>query len=86
MLKNERNGGIKANSDLMFNKMVLLIAIAFGFAVLAVMILINDQLPDPYMDEIFHVQQTQTYCKGNFSYVCPLFVDHLFVEFLLTYN
>jgi hypothetical protein len=69
MLQNSRNGCLKANSDTMFNKIVILISIAFGFALLAIMILINDQMPNPYMDEIFHVKQTQTYCKGNFSYV-----------------
>ena len=25
------------------------------------------QLPDPYMDEIFHVPQARRYCAGNFS-------------------
>jgi len=67
--KNGRNGGLKPNTDHMFNKIVLLVSIGFGTGLLAIMILINDQQPNPYMDEIFHVQQTQTYCKGNFSYV-----------------
>lgn len=69
MVHNERNGGLKPTTDLMFNKFVVLTSIAFGFAVLAIMILINDQQPNAYMDEIFHVKQTQMYCKGNFSYV-----------------
>lgn len=74
MIRNERNGSIKGNTsaEVMFNKIVILVGFAFGFAVLAVMILINDQLPEPYMDEIFHVQQTQTYCKGNFTHVRPM--------------
>ncbi|KAI6239124.1 Dol-P-Glc:Glc(2)Man(9)GlcNAc(2)-PP-Dol alpha-1,2-glucosyltransferase [Aphelenchoides fujianensis] len=25
-------------------------------------------VPDPYMDEIFHVNQTREYCNGNFTY------------------
>lgn len=29
--------------------------------------LVNQTVPDPYMDEIFHVPQAQAYCAGNFS-------------------
>ncbi|CAG2114312.1 unnamed protein product [Medioppia subpectinata] len=68
----ERQNGFiggKTSAEVMFNKIVILIGTAFGFAILAVMILVNDHLPEPYMDEIFHVQQTQTYCKGNFTYL-----------------
>ncbi|KAF4755952.1 glucosyltransferase, partial [Perkinsus olseni] len=28
---------------------------------------INSYLPDAYMDEIFHVPQTQAYCEGHFK-------------------
>ena len=28
-------------------------------------------VPDPYMDEIFHVPQTQRYCRGDFQYWDP---------------
>ncbi|RIA92946.1 Glycosyltransferase Family 59 protein [Glomus cerebriforme] len=28
--------------------------------------LVNDFVPEPYMDEIFHVSQAKQYCKGNF--------------------
>ena len=33
---------------------------------------INDIQAGPYMDEIFHVPQAQTYCSGNYSYVSTL--------------
>jgi alpha-1,2-glucosyltransferase len=29
--------------------------------------LISNNVKTPYMDEIFHVTQAQTYCNGNFS-------------------
>jgi len=29
--------------------------------------LVNQNVPDPYMDEIFHVPQVQKYCSGNFT-------------------
>ena len=29
--------------------------------------LINRNVPEPYMDEIFHIPQAQRYCAGNFS-------------------
>eukprot|EP01138_Halocafeteria_seosinensis_P005275 gb/GECG01005394.1/.p1 GENE.gb/GECG01005394.1/~~gb/GECG01005394.1/.p1 ORF type:complete len:451 (+),score=7.29 gb/GECG01005394.1/:1-1353(+) len=32
---------------------------------------VNYKVPEPYMDEIFHVNQTQRYCRGNFSYWDP---------------
>jgi alpha-1,2-glucosyltransferase len=40
-----------------------LVSIAIGIAVFT---LINDQVPDPYLDEIFHIPQTFQYCRGNF--------------------
>ena len=29
--------------------------------------LVNTRVPDPYMDEIFHIPQAQKYCDGNFT-------------------
>ena len=29
----------------------------------------QDAVPEPYMDEIFHVPQAQHYCRGNFTHV-----------------
>ncbi|KAI8975572.1 alpha-2-glucosyltransferase Alg10 [Mycotypha africana] len=34
----------------------------YGFAKL-----INDKVPDPYMDEIFHIPQAQQYCRGRYT-------------------
>jgi len=28
---------------------------------------VTDQVPEPYMDEIFHIPQAQAYCAGNYS-------------------
>ncbi|KAK1403577.1 hypothetical protein POM88_003182 [Heracleum sosnowskyi] len=40
--------------------------------VIPISILVNRIVPDPYMDEIFHVPQAQQYCKGNFSSWDPM--------------
>jgi len=33
--------------------------------------LVNQTVPSPYMDEIFHVPQAQAYCAGNFTHWDP---------------
>lgn len=33
--------------------------------------LVNLHVPEPYMDEIFHIPATQRYCEGNFTYWDP---------------
>lgn len=33
--------------------------------------LVNSRVPEPYMDEIFHIPQAQLYCSGNFTYWDP---------------
>lgn len=33
--------------------------------------LVNSHVKDPYMDEIFHVLQAQTYCRGEFRQYDP---------------
>ena len=30
---------------------------------------INQHIPEPYMDEIFHIPQAQKYCQGDFFHV-----------------
>ncbi|KAI9154113.1 hypothetical protein LWI28_021129 [Acer negundo] len=40
--------------------------------VIPVSILVNRVVPDPYMDEIFHIPQAQQYCKGNFKSWDPM--------------
>ena len=32
-------------------------------------LLVNEEVPDPYMDEVFHVDQARSYCVGNFTRV-----------------
>jgi alpha-1,2-glucosyltransferase len=34
---------------------------------IAQLALVNRIVPEPYMDEIFHVPQTQQWCAGNWS-------------------
>ena len=38
-----------------------------GMIRLIVISLVNRQVPSPYMDEVFHVNQTRQYCNGNYS-------------------
>ncbi|KAL2554647.1 DIE2/ALG10 family [Forsythia ovata] len=40
--------------------------------VIPISILVNRIVPEPYMDEIFHVPQAQQYCKGNFRSWDPM--------------
>ncbi|XP_057971407.1 dol-P-Glc:Glc(2)Man(9)GlcNAc(2)-PP-Dol alpha-1,2-glucosyltransferase isoform X2 [Malania oleifera] len=40
--------------------------------VIPISILVNHIVPDPYMDEIFHIPQAQQYCKGNFRSWDPM--------------
>ncbi|CAN4116967.1 unnamed protein product [Withania somnifera] len=40
--------------------------------VVAVSVLLNRIVPQPYMDEIFHIPQAQQYCKGNFRSWDPM--------------
>ncbi|XP_027352242.1 dol-P-Glc:Glc(2)Man(9)GlcNAc(2)-PP-Dol alpha-1,2-glucosyltransferase isoform X1 [Abrus precatorius] len=35
-------------------------------------IMVNRIVPEPYMDEIFHIPQAQQYCKGNFGSWDPM--------------
>ena len=49
--------------DRRFAFVALIIAVCTGIAFK----LINDEVPEPYMDEHFHVKQTQQYCSGAFQ-------------------
>jgi cytosine/uracil/thiamine/allantoin permease len=51
------------------SKVTIVAAVAYVCGLLGVFILVNEEVPDPYMDEIFHVDQARSYCVGNFSYV-----------------
>ncbi|MED6187266.1 hypothetical protein PIB30_074786, partial [Stylosanthes scabra] len=50
---------------------VALAAVVSSWVIL-VTILVNRVVPDPYMDEIFHIPQAQQYCKGNFRSWDPM--------------
>ncbi|KAJ3685642.1 hypothetical protein LUZ61_014806 [Rhynchospora tenuis] len=41
-------------------------AMAVSLWAIPISILVNRIVPQPYMDEIFHIPQAQQYCKGNF--------------------
>ncbi|TYZ62605.1 hypothetical protein PybrP1_002365 [[Pythium] brassicae (nom. inval.)] len=42
------------------------LALALGGGYAAVLALVNAFAPEPYMDEVFHIPQTQQYCNGDF--------------------
>lgn len=48
------------------------VAAIVSFWVIPISILVNRVVPEPYMDEIFHVPQAQQYCKGNFKSWDPM--------------
>ncbi|KAJ8537799.1 hypothetical protein K7X08_014339 [Anisodus acutangulus] len=48
------------------------VAVIVSSWVIAISILVNRIVPQPYMDEIFHIPQAQQYCKGNFRSWDPM--------------
>ncbi|XP_052177047.1 dol-P-Glc:Glc(2)Man(9)GlcNAc(2)-PP-Dol alpha-1,2-glucosyltransferase isoform X1 [Diospyros lotus] len=50
----------------------LAVAVIVSSWIIPISILVNRIVPDPYMDEIFHVPQAQQYCKGNFGSWDPM--------------
>ena len=44
-------------------------AVIYFQANLLVLLKLDEMVPQPYMDEIFHVPQTQQYCLGNYQEV-----------------
>ncbi|XP_003384944.1 PREDICTED: dol-P-Glc:Glc(2)Man(9)GlcNAc(2)-PP-Dol alpha-1,2-glucosyltransferase-like [Amphimedon queenslandica] len=53
------------------------IMLLLGVSILAllnsiILYYINETVPSPYMDEIFHVPQAQQYCRNNFSHWDPM--------------
>ncbi|CAK9185296.1 unnamed protein product [Ilex paraguariensis] len=48
------------------------VAVIVSSWVIPISILVNHIVPEPYMDEIFHVPQSQQYCKGNFRSWDPM--------------
>ena len=50
----------------MYSKFLLLLAV-YSATLGVVGDLFSRHVPDPYMDEIFHIPQAQRYCDGNFT-------------------
>lgn len=50
----------------------LVLALMVVACALPISTLLNYVVPDPYMDEIFHVPQAQRYCKGDFNSWDPM--------------
>ncbi|KAJ8443218.1 hypothetical protein Cgig2_017211 [Carnegiea gigantea] len=48
------------------------VALIAGLWVIPISILVNRIVPEPYMDEIFHIPQAQQYCNGNFKSWDPM--------------
>ncbi|KAJ6331673.1 hypothetical protein OIU76_010125 [Salix suchowensis] len=48
------------------------VALIVSSWVIPMSILVNRIVPEPYMDEIFHIPQAQQYCKGNFASWDPM--------------
>ncbi|XP_023739100.1 dol-P-Glc:Glc(2)Man(9)GlcNAc(2)-PP-Dol alpha-1,2-glucosyltransferase [Lactuca sativa] len=48
------------------------VALIVSSWVIPISILVNSIVPEPYMDEIFHVPQVQQYCVGNFKSWDPM--------------
>ncbi|KAG7964786.1 hypothetical protein I3843_09G188300 [Carya illinoinensis] len=48
------------------------VAVIVSLWVILISILVNHIVPQPYMDEIFHIPQAQQYCKGNFRSWDPM--------------
>lgn len=74
--RNARNGGNSGGNvaDERFHIIMdtpgILASAAFAAVTSALAFRVNQEVPDPYMDEIFHVPQVQRFCKGRFDEVC----------------
>lgn len=55
--------------DKVFNKISAITGFSYVSCILTIYMLIYDEVPQPYMDEIFHVKQVQSYCVHNFTQV-----------------
>ena len=54
----------------------LVLTLFFAFSV-CIHVLVSNVQETPYMDEVFHVPQTQEYCSGNFWKVSTSFIFNL---------
>ncbi|KAK7395308.1 hypothetical protein VNO78_15859 [Psophocarpus tetragonolobus] len=48
------------------------LAVIVSLWVIPTTVMVNCIVPEPYMDEIFHIPQAQQYCKGNFGSWDPM--------------
>ncbi|RZB52532.1 dol-P-Glc:Glc(2)Man(9)GlcNAc(2)-PP-Dol alpha-1,2-glucosyltransferase-like isoform X2 [Glycine soja] len=48
------------------------LAVIVSLWVIPTTVMVNRIVPEPYMDEIFHIPQAQQYCKGNFGSWDPM--------------
>ena len=55
--------------DETYRRIVIVTSIGYACTLLTIFFLINDEVPKPYMDEIFHIEQARAYCVGNFTQV-----------------
>lgn len=72
------SGGFKLSSG---NILFLVALTVFMGAQIYIHHLINAEQPTPYMDEIFHVPQTQKYCSGIFDEVMLLHIPSIIIKF-----
>lgn len=72
------NGVAAKTEDELYRRIVIVTSIGYVCTMLTVFFVVNDEVPQPYMDEIFHVEQARAYCVGNFSQVSPrVFADDM---------
>ncbi|KAF6137773.1 hypothetical protein GIB67_040481 [Kingdonia uniflora] len=50
----------------------LAVAVITSLWVIPISLMVNKIVPEPYMDEIFHIPQAQQYCRGNFRSWDPM--------------
>lgn len=48
------------------------VAVIVGIWIIPIAIMVNKVVPDPYMDEIFHIPQARQYCRGDFKTWDPM--------------
>jgi len=68
------------------SKVTIVTAISYVCGLLAVFVLVNEEMPEPYMDEVFHVQQARSYCVGNFSHVSSTLMSTISPQSLLAFS
>lgn len=67
------------HSNQMWTNRTIICLVAIIMCMLTLFMYIHEEIPKPYMDEQFHVDQLHAYCAGNFSYVSKFFFDLILV-------